>query len=154
MEALTAVSVACLTIYDMVKAVERGMRIEGIRVLRKSGGKSGDTIGRVSVALMPVAEALARALAGAPTVAGRACGAHGGARPRARRTSWRCARSRRPMSGHGRLCRAGCRCRPGAGQRRARRRGGAGHPFEGTVGSREAARIFTGGVLPAGADAS
>src|SRR3974390_3424563 len=42
MEALTAVSIACLTIYDMVKAVERGMRIEGIRLLRKSGGKSGD----------------------------------------------------------------------------------------------------------------
>jgi cyclic pyranopterin phosphate synthase len=42
MEALTAVSVACLTIYDMVKAVERGMRIEGIRVLSKSGGASGD----------------------------------------------------------------------------------------------------------------
>ncbi len=41
MEALVAVSIACLTIYDMVKAVERGMRIEGIRVLEKSGGKSG-----------------------------------------------------------------------------------------------------------------
>ena len=41
MEALTAVSVACLTIYDMVKAVERGMRIEGIRLVEKSGGKSG-----------------------------------------------------------------------------------------------------------------
>lgn len=41
MEALTAVSVGCLTIYDMVKAVDRGMRIEGIRLLRKSGGKSG-----------------------------------------------------------------------------------------------------------------
>ncbi|HVU44469.1 MAG TPA: cyclic pyranopterin monophosphate synthase MoaC [Xanthobacteraceae bacterium] len=41
MEALTAVSVACLTIYDMVKAVERGMRIEGIRLIEKSGGKSG-----------------------------------------------------------------------------------------------------------------
>jgi len=40
MEALTAVSVACLTIYDMVKAVERGMRIEGIRLIEKSGGKS------------------------------------------------------------------------------------------------------------------
>lgn len=40
MEALTAVSVACLTIYDMVKAVERGMRIEGIRLVEKSGGKS------------------------------------------------------------------------------------------------------------------
>ena len=41
MEALTAVSVACLTVYDMVKAVERGMRIEGIRLIEKSGGKSG-----------------------------------------------------------------------------------------------------------------
>ncbi|WP_299839870.1 cyclic pyranopterin monophosphate synthase MoaC [uncultured Paracoccus sp.] len=41
MEALTAVSVACLTIYDMLKAAEKGMRIEHIRLLRKSGGKSG-----------------------------------------------------------------------------------------------------------------
>jgi cyclic pyranopterin monophosphate synthase len=41
MEALTAVSVACLTIYDMVKAVERGMRIEGVRLIEKSGGQSG-----------------------------------------------------------------------------------------------------------------
>ena len=42
MEALTAASVACLTIYDMAKAVDRGMTISGIRVLEKSGGKSGD----------------------------------------------------------------------------------------------------------------
>ena len=41
MEALTAVSVACLTIYDMLKAVEKGMQIEGIRLLLKDGGKSG-----------------------------------------------------------------------------------------------------------------
>ena len=41
MEALTAVSVACLTIYDMVKAVERGMRIEDIHLVEKRGGKSG-----------------------------------------------------------------------------------------------------------------
>ena len=41
MEALTAVSVACLTVYDMVKAVERGMCIEGIRLIEKMGGKSG-----------------------------------------------------------------------------------------------------------------
>ena len=41
MEALTAVSVACLTIYDMVKAAARGMRIEGIRLIEKRGGKSG-----------------------------------------------------------------------------------------------------------------
>ena len=41
MEALMAVSVACLTIYDMVKAVERGMRIEDIHLVEKRGGKSG-----------------------------------------------------------------------------------------------------------------
>ena len=41
MEALTAVSVACLTVYDMVKAVERGMRIEAIRLIEKRGGRSG-----------------------------------------------------------------------------------------------------------------
>ncbi|MCC0016399.1 MAG: cyclic pyranopterin monophosphate synthase MoaC [Rhodobiaceae bacterium] len=42
MEALTAASVACLTIYDMVKAVDRAMTISSIRLLEKSGGKSGD----------------------------------------------------------------------------------------------------------------
>jgi cyclic pyranopterin phosphate synthase len=42
MEALTAVSIAALTVYDMVKAVDRGMRIESIQLERKSGGRSGD----------------------------------------------------------------------------------------------------------------
>jgi cyclic pyranopterin phosphate synthase len=42
MEALTAVSVACLTIYDMAKAADRSMEIGGITLLEKSGGKSGD----------------------------------------------------------------------------------------------------------------
>ena len=42
MEALTAVSVSCLTLYDMLKARDKGMRIEGIRLLSKTGGKSGD----------------------------------------------------------------------------------------------------------------
>jgi cyclic pyranopterin monophosphate synthase len=41
MEALTAVSVACLTIYDMAKAADKGMEIGGIRLLEKTGGKSG-----------------------------------------------------------------------------------------------------------------
>ena len=41
MEALTAVSVACLTVYDMVKAIDRSMRIENIRLIEKSGGRSG-----------------------------------------------------------------------------------------------------------------
>ncbi len=42
MEALTAASVACLTLYDMLKAAEMGMVIEGVRLLEKTGGKSGD----------------------------------------------------------------------------------------------------------------
>jgi cyclic pyranopterin phosphate synthase len=42
MEALTAVSVACLTIYDMLKAAEKGMVIEAVRLREKTGGKSGD----------------------------------------------------------------------------------------------------------------
>jgi cyclic pyranopterin phosphate synthase len=42
MEALTAVSVAALTVYDMCKAVDRGMRVEGVRLLEKRGGKSGE----------------------------------------------------------------------------------------------------------------
>ncbi|WP_114911578.1 cyclic pyranopterin monophosphate synthase MoaC [Acidibrevibacterium fodinaquatile] len=42
MEALTAASVAALTVYDMCKAVDRGMRIEAVRLVAKSGGKSGD----------------------------------------------------------------------------------------------------------------
>lgn len=42
MEALTAASVACLTIYDMAKAVDRAMTVTGVRVLEKSGGRSGD----------------------------------------------------------------------------------------------------------------
>ena len=41
MEALTAVAIACLTIYDMIKAVERGVRVEGIHLVEKIGGKSG-----------------------------------------------------------------------------------------------------------------
>ena len=44
MEALTAVAVAGLTVYDMCKAVDRGMRLEAVRLVRKSGGKSGETV--------------------------------------------------------------------------------------------------------------
>jgi cyclic pyranopterin monophosphate synthase len=45
MEALIAVSIAALTVYDMVKAADRGMRIEDIRLVHKAGGKSGEFIG-------------------------------------------------------------------------------------------------------------
>jgi cyclic pyranopterin phosphate synthase len=44
MEALTAVSIACLTLYDMLKAAEKGMVIEAVRLVSKTGGKSGDWV--------------------------------------------------------------------------------------------------------------
>ena len=44
MEALTAVSIAALTVYDMCKAVDRGMRVESVRLARKRGGKSGEIV--------------------------------------------------------------------------------------------------------------
>ncbi len=44
MEALTAVSIACLTVYDMLKAVDRSMRIEDVKLVSKSGGASGDFV--------------------------------------------------------------------------------------------------------------
>ncbi len=46
MEALTAVAVSCLTLYDMLKAKDKAMRIDGIRLLAKTGGKSGDYFAR------------------------------------------------------------------------------------------------------------
>jgi molybdenum cofactor biosynthesis protein MoaC len=49
MEALTAASVAALTVYDMCKAVDKGMRIDGLRVVRKEGGKSGTWVEGESV---------------------------------------------------------------------------------------------------------
>ena len=48
MEALTAVTVCLLTAYDMLKAIDRGMRIEGVRLLRKTGGRSGDWVAPAS----------------------------------------------------------------------------------------------------------
>jgi cyclic pyranopterin phosphate synthase len=54
MEALTGVAIACLTIYDMLKAVDRTMRIEGIELVQKSGGKSGEYLrGAMSSAEAP-----------------------------------------------------------------------------------------------------
>ena len=72
MEAMTAVSVACLTIYDMAKAIDRGMSIEGIKLIEKRGGKSGEwraasrAEGNPPMSpMMTVEEALARVLASA-----------------------------------------------------------------------------------------
>ena len=156
MEALTAVSVACLTIYDMVKAVESGMRIEGIRLIEKRGGRSGhyQSAGVTAVALLSVAEALDQRA--------RACGAA-------------CRRRRcRSPTPHGRVLAQdlkALRTQPpadvsamdgyavraddvAAAPVRLKVIGEvAGRPaVRRHVGAGEAARIFTGGVMPDGAD--
>ena len=156
MEALTAVSVACLTIYDMVKAVERGMRIEGIRLVEKQRRQVRPLPreGAEAMALLPVADALARVLDGAEPLPARACAADRGGRPRAgrrRRGAAHAAAGRRVR--HGRLCGARRRRRERAGD--AQGRSAKSRPAirsTATVGAGEAARIFTGGVLPPGAD--
>ena len=149
MEALTAVSIACLTIYDMVKAVERGMHIEGIRLLHKSGGKSGEYRAEDLMLCLPVAEALARILADAAPLPAEDAEPRRRARPRARRRSQSAAHAAaRGRLGHGRLRRA----RRGRRRRRRRSRSSArsppGIPSTARSATGEAARIFTGGVMP------
>ena len=147
MEALTAVSVACLTLYDMVKAVERGMRIEGIRLVEKRGGKSGTLSGARS---RYGAVAVGRRRARSRARRRRAAAAEDAplARPMAAcwpQMSLRCARSRLRRLRHGRLCGARRRRGIGAGDAQDHRRGRRRPPFAGEVHSGEAARIFTGG---------
>ena len=101
MEALTAVSIACLTIYDMVKAVERGMRIEGIRLLEKSGGKSGHYRAEVldSMALDAGCRSLCSACWPMPRRCRRKPSRSTTRSAACSRRTWRhCAPSRRPAS--------------------------------------------------------
>ena len=146
-------------IYDMVKAVDRGMRIEGVRLLEKSGGNSGDWRGRGVSRHEPAAPGRggARAASGerARPLEAETVPLAARARPHARRaTSRRCARSRPspppPWTA--------TRCAPPTSPRR--RRGcdvigesAAGRGFAGAVGPGEAVRIFTGAPMPDGADA-
>ena len=152
MEALTAVSVACLTIYDMCKAADRAMTIAGIRLVEKTGGRSGTF--QALMALLSVTDALARVPGRACPARGRARGARGGARPRARRgpcgaahpAALRCLR-------HGRLCGARGRCgAPLPATLQVIGVAAAGHGFKARVGQGEAVRIFTGAPVPEGAD--
>ena len=96
MEALTAVSVAALTVYDMCKAIDRGMRIDDIRLVHKTGGKSGTY--EAGASMIPVEEARGRILAAfaAARRAGRRSTAAWAACWRHR--SWPAATSRPPPS--------------------------------------------------------
>ena len=154
MEALTAVSIACLTIYDMVKAVERGMRIEGIRLLHKSGGKSGEWRAETSPSsLMPVAEALRRVLADAKALPAEMIPL-ADALGRVLTDDVSALRTQPPaavsaMDGY--AVRASDIARAPVTLKLIGEVA-AGHPFDGVVGEGQAARIFTGGVMPKGSD--
>ena len=154
MEALTAVSVACLTIYDMAKAIDRGMTIEGVRLLEKRGGKSGEWTAAMS-GMITVDEALARVLASvrAPLGEERVSldAAHG--RVLARDLTALAHPAAFPEFRDGRLRGAGGRY----GEARRRRstvvgESAAGRAFDGALKPGQAARIFTGAPMPEGAD--
>ena len=155
MEALTAVSVACLTIYDMVKAVERGMRIEGIRLVEKSGGKSGHFRAKdtMIVALLSVAGALEQILAQAePLPADEVPLAEADGQVLAYDLK---ARRTQPPADVSAMDGYAVRAADVASapvRLKVIGEVAAGRPFAAALGSGEAARIFTGGVLPQAAD--
>ena len=162
MEALTAVSVACLTIYDMLKAADKAMVLGDIRLVEKTGGRSGTyTRGRSargsrqhgSGALRRRGTAAASWMASsrpAESVPIGCCRGRTLAAPLAARSHPAAVR----CLGDGRLRRAPRRC-PHAALPRSTEIGqaAAGHPFAGSVGPGQAVRIFTGAPVPDGADA-
>ncbi len=162
MEALTAVSVACLTIYDMAKAADREMTIGGVRLMEKSGGKSGDyrrsDDRRAQTALTNERPAAGRGRAGADhrirrDADRRRNDRHGGClRPRAGRPSRR-KRTQPPFTASamdGYAVRAGD-VAPGQALTLVGE-SAAGRRYPGRVRPGEAVRIFTGAPVPEGAD--
>ena len=151
MEALTAAGVAALTVYDMCKAVDRGMVVTDLRLLHKSGGKSGTW---EAAAMISVEEALARLLAPLESVPPEQISLADGARPRARRGCRRRAAPSRPSRSR-RWTATPCappmwrRSRPSCGSSPRSRPAPASAA---QLGAGEAARIFTGAPLPDGAD--
>ena len=155
MEALTAVSVACLTIYDMAKAIERGMRIDGIRLVEKT---------RRQVRPLPRRDGgLSHGADAGPRSAGQ------GARRRSSRCRSKPPRSPKRMAACSPSDLKALRTQPPAdvsamdgyavrgedvasvpARLKVIGEVAAGRPFAGAVGAGEAARIFTGGVLPPG----
>ena len=171
MEALTAVSVACLTIYDMLKAVDRGMRIEGVELVEKQGGKSGDWRRRLTFPrargkgsranreramseskLLSVDEALARVLSDA-TRLGEEDVPLGAARGRTLAQDLVARRTQPPIdvsAMDGYALRAADLA---AGPLKLVGESAAGHGYGAPLNPGEAVRIFTGAPVPAGADA-
>ena len=133
MEALTAVTVAALTVYDMCKAIDRGMRIEDVRLVHKAGGKSGDLRGSL---MLSVEEARARILGALRRHPGRDGAAAGRLGPRPRPPGPGPARpSRRPMSPPWTATRCAPPTRRWAPACAVIGTAPAGHPFAGAVGA-------------------
>ena len=157
MEALTAASIACLTIYDMAKAVDRGMAIAGIRLVREDAAANPATIGAraaMAMALLPVDEALARLLAAPRRSASEIVRACRRRWPRARRAAEGAAHpAALPGFGDGRLCRARRRILPAGAELVGHRRlAGRSTVLPARSAAGQAVRIFTGAPVPAGAD--
>ena len=158
MEALTAVSVACLTLYDMLKAVDRDMRIEGVRLIHKSGGRSGEysreerrltchVPGRCS----PSKRRCARILDGVTPVGAESVDLIGAAE-RVLAEDVTATLTQPPFNASamdGYAVRAADVGKVPA-QLRVIGESNAGGPFAGTVGAGEAVRIFTGASVPRG----
>ena len=161
MEALTAVSVACLTIYDMAKAIDRGMSIEGVRLIEKRGGKSGEWRAATEPserapmnAMMTVEEALARVIASAETPLEEEKVALEQAYGRVLVRDLKALRTQPPFPNSamdGYALRAADTA-PAPATLTVIGESAAGRAFEGAVGPGEAVRIFTGAPMPAGAD--
>ena len=143
---MTAASVTLLTIYDMAKALDKNMLISGVRLLSKSGGKSGDWC----VRMIGIEEAQARIFALKEPVESQmvpiaeAVGRWAAQDVVALRTQPACDLS--AMDGYAVRFADGVRPWTVIGESSAGRR------FGGTVGADEAVRIFTGAVVPDGAD--
>ena len=163
MEALTAVSVACLTIYDMAKAIDRGMSIEGLRLIEKRGGKSGEwrvLKSRRTSAHEPKPDdhsrgGARRVLASAETPLGEENVALEMAYGRVLASNVKALRTQPPFPNSamdGYALRAIDTASPPA-TLNVIGKSAAGRAFAGALGPGEAVRIFTGAPMPDGADA-
>ena len=155
MEALTAVAVACLTVYDMAKAIDRGMSVEGVRLVEKRGGKSGEW--REGGGEHERHDR-GRGCAGARARLGRDAARRGGGRTRAAhgRVLARdlALRTQPPFANSamdGYALRA-ADAASGPATLTVIGESAAGRAFGGGVGPGEAVRIFTGAPMPDGAD--
>ena len=151
MEALTAVSVACLTIYDMLKAVDKHMSIEAVRVIAKSGGKSGDWTAPDGCGMMTPEEARAAMLAAFTIKAKTESIALDEALGRVLAEDIIAKRDQPPFAGSA-MDGYALRASETPGRLSVIGEAAAGRGLVAALKAGEAARIFTGAPMPDGAD--